>query len=107
MKDNERQCKALDSLINEFYDQAMAILETCEYSDQTGPEPIDPEPIDPIDPVEPIDPEPIDPPSYDFIALRCARNTVEQNKVVALPTMRANREPRSTVGTIGDVRRGD
>ena len=107
MKDNERQCKALDSLINEFYDQAMAILETCEYSDQTGPEPIDPEPIDPIDPVEPIDPEPIDPPSYDFIALRCARNTVEQNKVVALPTMRANRKPRSAVGTIGDVRRGD
>tara|TARA_R100000951_G_scaffold78619_1_gene66381 strand:- start:7598 stop:8881 length:1284 start_codon:yes stop_codon:yes gene_type:complete len=102
MKDNERQCLALEDLLESYYDRARAILETCEYSD---PEPVDPEPVEP-DP-DPIEPEPVDPPSYDFMALRCARNTVEQNKVVALPAMRANRQPRTLLGAIGDVKRGD
>lgn len=101
MRDNERQCRALEDLLQQYFDRAKAILDTCEYSE---PEPVDPEPPEPIDPVEP---EPIDPPGYEFMALQCARNTVEQNKVVALPSMRANREERQPVGVIGDVRRGD
>ena len=102
MRDNERQCKALEDLLEQYYERARAILDTCEYSE---PEPVDPEPIEPEP--EPIEPEPIDPPAYEFMALRCARNTVEQNKAVALPSMRANRKPRTLVGTIGDVRRGE
>ena len=53
-----------------------------------------------------IDP-PVPPPSFEFIALRCAENTAAQNKLVALPAMRAEREARDSIGTIGDVRRGD
>ena len=53
-----------------------------------------------------IDP-PVPPPSFDFIALRCAENSAAQNKSVALPAMRAERPERDSIGTIGDVRRGD
>ena len=53
-----------------------------------------------------IDP-PVPPPSFDFIALNCAENSAAQNKLVALPAMRAERAPRTSVGAIGDVKRGD
>lgn len=42
-----------------------------------------------------------------FRALDAVENTVDQNKELRLPDVRATREPRQPVGTIGDVRRND
>jgi len=97
----KRCCTALKQLVDQFYEEAKSILDAC----LDTPDPIDP--IDPIDPVEPIDPKPIDPPVFQFKALECAANTVQENKNLMIPEMRAKRQPRQTVGTIGDVKRSD
>jgi len=89
MKDNERQCKALEDLLERYYKAAKDILATCEYS---KPDPVDP-------------PKPIDPPVSEFNALACARNTVEENKAIAIPSIREKRKPRTPVGSIADITR--
>lgn len=54
-----------------------------------------------LDEVEP--PRPIG----DFVALDHIDSTVEENKLVGIPGLRAERGARASVGTIGDVKRDD
>lgn len=52
---------------------------------------------------EPVVPEP----GTDFVALEHVGKTAEENKLVGLPGLRAQRGARDEIGTIGDVRRSD
>lgn len=52
-------------------------------------------------------PKPPVPEPSDFVALDHVGNTVEQNKAVRLPAVRATRTGRTPIGTIGDVGRSD
>ncbi len=51
--------------------------------------------------------EPPTPAPIDFVALDHVGNTVEQNKNLCLPAVRAARTGRASIGTIGDIRKSD
>jgi hypothetical protein len=50
-------------------------------------------------------PEPVEP--SDFVALDAVGNTVEQNKVLRIPDVRASRAAREQIERVGDVTRND
>ena len=83
MSNTERQCKALEELLERYYEAAKDILATCEGSG----------------------PDPVDPPAKEFRAFDYARNTAEQNKLIAIPSVRESREPRTATGSIPDITR--
>ena len=98
---DKRTSDALESLLEEYYSQVKTILALS----QEEPEPVepDPEPVDPVDPIDPV--EPVEP--GEFRAFDYARNTADQNKLIAIPRIRAGRKSRTQVENIPSIKGGD